>query len=127
MDTLVFGLVEKPVFVRRDARGAFAEVVNMGTWESLIVGDMVGGSVIGHHYHAETVVFYYLITGAAHVVTIDVVTHERTEVSLSPGQGFVFRPQEARAITHVSDARFLLMKSRRYDDDAPDLIEYRVT
>ena len=127
MDEVVFGLVEEPVFVRRDARGVFAEVVNTGTWESLIVGDMGRGSVIGHHYHAHTVVCYYLITGAARVVTVDVVTHERREVSLRAGQGFVFRPQEARAITHEVDARFLLMKSHRYDDAAPDLIEYRVT
>lgn len=127
MDEVGFGLVERAVFVREDARGLFTEVVNTGTWESLIVGDMVKGSVIGHHYHAHTTVLYYLMEGAARIVTVNVRTRERRELALQAGQGYVFRPEEARAITHEDDVRFVLMKSQRFDPAAPDLIEYRVT
>jgi len=127
MDDVVFGLVEAPVFVRNDARGRFEELVNTGRWESVIHSTMARGAVIGHHYHAHTIVAYFLLEGRARVVTIDVNTGVRREQAVGAGQGFVFRPSEARAIEHLDDSRFLLLKSHRYDPAAPDLIDYRVT
>jgi hypothetical protein len=49
MDEVVFGLVDKPVYVRRDGRGLFEELLNTGRWESLISGRMDAGAVMGHH------------------------------------------------------------------------------
>jgi quercetin dioxygenase-like cupin family protein len=121
-----FGPVRQPVFVRRDARGTFEELVNTGRWESVISGRMAKDAVMGHHYHDHTVVAVFLLEGRARVVTIDVGTKARGEYEIAAGQGFVFRPSEARAIHYLEDARFLLLKSHRYDPAAPDLIEYRV-
>jgi dTDP-4-dehydrorhamnose 3,5-epimerase-like enzyme len=124
---LAFGLVERPVYTRRDARGSFDELITTGRWESVIAGTMTTGAVMGHHYHDHTVVALFLLAGRAHIVTVDVGTRTRRECDISAGQGFVFRPSEARAIQYLEDARFLLLKSHRYDPAAPDLIEYRVT
>jgi quercetin dioxygenase-like cupin family protein len=123
---MVFGVVERPVYTRRDARGTFDELVNTGQWESVISGRMTKGAVMGHHYHDHTVVAVFLLEGRARVVTIEVGTKARAEHEIGPGQGFVFRPSEARAIHYLEDARFLLLKSHRYDAAAPDLIDYRV-
>lgn len=126
MDEIVFGVVTKPAFVRTDARGTFEELVNTGRWENLIHGVMKRGSVLGHHYHRHTVVCYLLLEGSARIITVDVNTKERHEHVIRVGQGFVFRPSEARAIEHLEDVRFLMMKSHRFDHAAPDLIDYRV-
>jgi len=126
MDDLVFGVVEAPVFVRRDARGLFEELVNTGRWESCIHGLMVAGSEIGHHYHAYTVVAYFLLAGRARITTLDVNTRERKEVEIAAGQGFVFRPSQARVVHLLEESRFLLLKTPAYDPAKPDLLAYRV-
>ena len=126
MDEVVFGVIAKPAFVRMDARGTFEELVNTGRWENLIHGVMKQGSVLGHHYHHHTIVCYFLLEGSARITTIDVSTKERREHALRAGQGFVFRPSEARAIEHLEDVRFVMMKSHRFDPAAPDLIDYTV-
>jgi quercetin dioxygenase-like cupin family protein len=126
VDDLVFGLIERPVFTRRDERGTFDELIATGTWESVIAGTMTKGAEMGHHYHDHTVVTLFLLEGSAHIVTVDVHTAERHEYDIHKGQGFVFRPSEARAIYYVADSRFLLLKSHRYDAAVPDLIAYRV-
>jgi quercetin dioxygenase-like cupin family protein len=127
MDDITFGLVEKPMYVRRDARGTFEELVNTGRWESLISGRMAQGAVMGNHYHDHTIVFFYLLEGQSHIITVDVRTKARHEYDIQAGQGFVFRPSEARAIIHREDVRFLLLKSHRFDPTAPDLIDYPVS
>ena len=127
MPDMPFGVVEKPVYVRRDARGTFEELVNTGRWESLISGRMVKGSVMGHHYHDHTIVFFYLLEGRSHITTVDVHTKARHEYDIHAGQGFIFHPSEARAIAHLENVRFLMMKSHRFDPSAPDLIEYQVS
>ena len=122
-----FGPLDAPAFSRIDARGTFEEVVNGGRWESLAVGRMQSGAVMGHHYHAYTVVCLWLIEGRARVVTEDVGTRERHECEIAAGQGYVFRPSEARAITFLESSRFALLKSHRFDPSAPDLIAYPLT
>jgi len=124
---LPFGVIQAPAFVRKDSRGTFEEILNVGRWESLICGSMDKGAAMGHHYHAHTVVFFYLLEGSSHIITVDVPSNHRNEFTIRAGQGFLFRPSEARVITHLEPVRFLMMKSHRFDPKAPDLIEYRVT
>lgn len=126
MDDVVFGPVERPVYARRDARGTFEELITTGRWESVTSGRMTRDAVMGHHYHDHTVVAWFLLEGRARVVTVDVQTRARGEYEIAAGQGFVFRPSEARAIYYLDDARFLLLKSHRYDPANPDLIAYPV-
>lgn len=126
MADVTFGLIERPVYVRRDARGTFEELINTGTWESVIAGRMTQGAVLGHHYHDHTIVCFYLLAGRSEIVTVDVRTKARHQCAIEAGQGFVFRPSEARAIRHLEEVQFLLLKSHRYDPQAPDLIDYPV-
>jgi quercetin dioxygenase-like cupin family protein len=125
-DPLSFGPIRAPVFVRKDARGTFEELLNTGRWESLIMGRMNKGAVMGNHYHRHTVLFFHLMEGSARITTIDMETKARAEYSLKAGEGFIFRPSEARAITYLADSRFLILKSHRFDPSSPDLIDYRV-
>jgi mannose-6-phosphate isomerase-like protein (cupin superfamily) len=126
MGEVEFGVVSGPVFVRRDARGVFEELLNTGRWESCIHGEMVPGSEIGHHYHAYTVVAYFLLEGRARITTLDVHTGARQRVEIAAGQGFLFRPSEVRVVHHLEAVRFLLLKSHAFDQATPDLIPYRL-
>lgn len=126
MGDFEFGVITKPHFSRHDARGIFDEVVAAGRWESLVVGRMQPGAVMGHHYHDHTVVLVYLVSGRARIVTVDVQTRERREYTIGPSQGFVFRPSDARTITYEEESAFVLMKSHVYDPRSPDLIPFTV-
>ena len=126
MADVPFGPIEEAAFVRRDARGVFAEVIAAGRWESLATGEMAPGAVMGHHYHHHTVVLVYLLTGRARIVTVDVGTGERRQREIGAGQGYVFRPSEARTLTYLEPTRFVLLKSHAFDPKEPDLIAYTV-
>ncbi|MBM3299459.1 MAG: hypothetical protein FJY85_05865, partial [Deltaproteobacteria bacterium] len=91
--------VVSPSFERKDERGLFQEVLNAGTWESLIRAQMNAGSVIGNHYHKETVVFFYLTRGSARIRTVNVETGERDDFVLCQSQGVMLRPYESHAIS----------------------------
>ena len=126
MNDVAFGLFQGPIFEREDERGTFAELVNTGTWESLVHCQMKAGAVMGNHYHDHTIVLIYLLEGAAEVKTVGVRSGEVRETSVKAFQGYVFRPEEARVIRYLQESTVLLMKSHRYDPDDPDLIDYEV-
>lgn len=124
MNDVTFGLFQGPLFEREDERGTFSELVNTGTWESLVHCRMTAGAVMGNHYHDHTIVLIYLLEGSAEVKTVDVQSGETREAPVTASQGYVFRPGEARLIRYIQDSTVLLMKSHRYDPDDPDLIDY---
>lgn len=126
MTDVAFGLFNGPIFEREDKRGTFSELVNTGTWESLVHCRMKTGAVMGNHYHDHTIVLIYLLEGAAEVKTVDVRSGEARETPVKASQGYVFRPEEARVIRYLQESTVLLMKSHRYDPDDPDLIDYDV-
>src|SRR5207245_10799585 len=99
---------------------------NTGRCNSRTPGLIVACSALRHHYHAYTVVAYFLLARRARITTLDVHTRERTQVEIAAGQGFVFRPSQARVVHHLEDARFLLLKAPAFDPAKPDLIAYRV-
>ena len=109
-----------PVFVRSDARGSFVEAINRGPWESLTHGTLQAGAVMGQHYHETTVVFFYLDEGEAEVVLEDVRSGDRRRLTLAARQGVMLRPWIAHRIRARRDSRFLILKSRAFDPNAPD-------
>lgn len=116
----------KPSFTRSDARGSFVEIINDGHWESLVMGSMNVGAVMGDHYHRETLVFFYLTRGAVTIRTIDVETKARDEFALRAGEGVILRTGESHAIRFTEPSDYLLMKSLRYDPANPDTFPYTV-
>ncbi|MCX5860878.1 MAG: hypothetical protein WCG29_01185 [Desulfomonile sp.] len=116
----------EPTFERNDDRGLFREVLNDGTWEALICGRMKPLSVIGNHYHKDTLVFLYLTSGSAHIRTVHVVTGQRDEFSLNSGHGVVLRTDEAHAITFQEESDFVMLKSHRFDPAALDTFNFPV-
>ena len=115
-----------PGFVRHDARGTFAEVLNDGSWESVIVAEMHPSAVLGHHYHKRTDVFLYLRSGRATVTEVTVASGALRRRALAAGEGVWLHAHVAHAIRFEEESSVLLLKSRRYDAADPDTYEYSV-
>jgi dTDP-4-dehydrorhamnose 3,5-epimerase-like enzyme len=116
----------KPSFVRNDERGLFVEVLNGSAWESLIMGSMNPGAVLGNHYHKQTLVFFYVVQGSVSVKTLHVDTGARDQFQLGDQQGVVLHTNESHAIHFLAPTQFIMMKSLRYDPANPDTYELRV-
>jgi hypothetical protein len=117
----------KPTFERADERGILREVLNEGTWESVLCGTMTPGAIMGNHYHKQTLVFYFLTRGCAQVRTLHTQTGERSEFLLRANEGVLLKPDESHAITYLEESDFLLLKSRRYDPADADTYPFPVT
>lgn len=118
--------VVQPSFIRTDARGTLTEILNEGRWESILTGAMHSGAVIGNHYHQQTTVFFFLMSGSAVVRTIHVEMHERDEFPLSANEGVLLPVNESHAIQFTEESTFLMLKSKQYDPRNPDTIAYPV-
>lgn len=118
--------IVKPSFERKDERGVFKEVLNEGTWEALICGTMKPHSVMGNHYHKETLVFFYISSGSASIRTVHVHTRQRDSFSLAGGHGVFLRTNEAHEIKFLEDSEFVMLKSLKYDPAAPDTFDFPV-
>ena len=99
-----------PTYIREDDRGVFAEVVNAGPWETVITGNMRGGSVIGNHYHKRTRCFVFLSAGAANVEVVEVDSGSRSSSRLGTNEGLYLEPNHAHAIRFAEDSTFILLK-----------------
>jgi hypothetical protein len=116
----------KPTFEREDERGVLREILNEGTWETVLCGTMRVGAVLGNHYHKITQVFFYLTSGSACIRTIHVVTGERDQFTLASKHGILLTPDESHAIRFLEPSEFIMLKSRRYDPADPDTYSYPV-
>jgi dTDP-4-dehydrorhamnose 3,5-epimerase-like enzyme len=116
----------KPAFERNDQRGLFRELTNDGQWESLLMGEMQPGVIIGNHYHERTLIYFYLLSGSVNVRTIHIQTGERDAFALEPNQAVILETNESHAITFCEPSTFVMMKSLRYDPANPDTIHYEV-
>ena len=115
------GRVVTPVFERADQRGSFVEAINRGPWESLSHGSMGRDAVLGQHYHKKTDIFFYLSDGSADILIEDVRSGTRHGLVLKARQGLVFKPFETHRIRFLEDSRFLMLKSRAFSADDPDI------
>lgn len=118
--------VLRPGYVRVDERGTLCEVLNEGRWESVLCGEMHRDAVVGRHFHKVTHVFFYLTSGRATIVTVDVATSESARFALHAGEGVWLQPQVAHALRFEEESKFLMLKSHRYDPGAPDTFHYEV-
>ncbi|MEP7293741.1 MAG: hypothetical protein ABI835_18280 [Chloroflexota bacterium] len=118
--------IVKPSFVRSDARGTFVEVLNGAAWENLIAGNMNPGAALGHHYHKETRVFFYVVQGAVEIKTLHVDTGATDKFQLHDGEGVILQTFESHVIRFQTPTQFIMMKSKRYDPGNPDTFEMRV-
>ncbi len=118
--------IVKPVFERSDDRGIFREILNVGSWESLVSGAMNPGSVMGNHYHKETVVFFYLLNGSAEINTIHIESGIKDKFKLNAQQGVLLKPYESHAVMFTQSSEFLMLKSIKYDPADPDTYHFAV-
>lgn len=113
-----------PTFERVDERGTFTEILNSGRWEGLLAGRMNPDSVLGNHYHKETLIFFYLTRGSARIRTVNVETGERDDFVIESSQGVILETNESHAIRFLEEAEFVMLKSRRFDPAAPDTFHF---
>lgn len=110
----------KPVFERSDQRGVFQELLNTGTWESVIFTRMHPGATLGNHYHKKTDLFVYLLRGAAEIRTVDVESGEQDRFMLESGSGVILQSFQSHAIRFVQESEAIILKSCRFDKADPD-------
>jgi dTDP-4-dehydrorhamnose 3,5-epimerase-like enzyme len=115
-----------PRYIRTDKRGTFIEVLNGGRWESVIYGKMKRGSVLGNHYHKKTRIFFYLLKGNTTVDIVHVRTGRRKHAVLREHQGIMLEVNESHAIRFIKRSEFMMLKSLRYDQRAPDTYAFPV-
>jgi quercetin dioxygenase-like cupin family protein len=115
-----------PSFERTDQRGSFQEVLNDGHWEALIRGSMKPEAVMGNHYHKHTLIFFYVVTGTVNIKTVHVESGERSSFSLHAGQGVILRTNESHSIRFPEETEFIMLKSQRYNPEAPDTYPFPV-
>lgn len=118
--------VSGPEYQRTDDRGLFQELVSTGPWESLIRAEMLKGAVIGNHYHKVTKIFFFLVKGVVRIRTVNVQTGNRDELMMQSGQGTTLLPYESHAIEFLEDSEIIMLKTHRYDPNAPDTFDYPV-
>jgi quercetin dioxygenase-like cupin family protein len=115
-----------PSFEREDERGTFQEVLNEGHWEALIRGRMKPDSVLGNHYHRQTLIFFYVTSGSARIKTVQVDTGQTDEFLLRSGEGVMLRTGESHAIRFLEESEFIMLKSKKYDAQDPDTYHFPV-
>jgi mannose-6-phosphate isomerase-like protein (cupin superfamily) len=76
---------------------------------------------MGNHYHRECRAFFYLISGKTEIRIKHLIDNTSDTVSLKAGQGIYFLPFEVHKVHYLEDSNFILLKSYRYRDDAPDI------
>jgi dTDP-4-dehydrorhamnose 3,5-epimerase-like enzyme len=117
----------KPIYERQDKRGLFQEVIRGYDWKTVITGHMIKGSEIGHHYHKNTVLFFFITSGSVDIIVENVKTHERDQLELKKCEGVLLHPGQAHVITFQQESNFLLLKSLSYDPDNTDTHPYHVS
>ncbi|MBZ0306598.1 MAG: WxcM-like domain-containing protein [Anaerolineae bacterium] len=116
----------KPSFVRVDERGDFRELLNEGQWESLVYGAMKQGAVLGNHYHKNTKIFFFLLSGKVTISTENVETGEKEKFELSTSEGCYFFPHESHKLIFEEDGSFVFLKDKQYSPQEPDTYPYPV-
>jgi len=115
-----------PVYERQDTRGSFIEITRDYHWETVITGTMESGSVLGNHYHKETMIFFYLCSGLVDIDIINVETLQMDHITLNKNQGIMLSTFESHAIRFREKSNFIMLKSIRYNPDNPDTFPYNV-
>ncbi len=107
-------------YVRQDQRGSLTEIINEGTWRSVLTGDMHAGAVIGDHYHKITDVYLHLLSGQATVHTRSVADGSCESFTIFAGQGVLLPAMESHHVRFTEASNFLLLKSQPFDPEHPD-------
>lgn len=116
----------RPSFTRTDERGTLRELLNSGVWQSILQGEMDAGAVMGNHYHQETEVFFFVISGEVAAITEDIHSKARDSFTLHALEGVILHPNVSHKLTFTQGGQFLLLKSNLYDPQNPDTYHYPI-
>lgn len=108
-------IILSPTHVREDERGSFIEFLNGQRVANVSCGKMRKGAVMGNHYHKKTSVYFFLVSGSAAIINLNVQTKKRESFSLHKNEGTVFNPFVSHAIEFRQDSTFIMAKTRAYN------------
>lgn len=118
-------ILKKPNFISSDERGIFAEVAQ-GDWKTLNYALRKKGSIIGNHYHKKFSELIFLISGKAKVKIININTNKKNEFIISARDYFSVNPFEAHALEILEDTEMVMLLSKKFNKNEPDLNPYQV-
>ncbi len=111
----------KPTYIREDERGSFIEIINSQRWENISYGALRKGSVIGNHYHKETIVFFFLLDGDCVVEIKNVKTGRHLRETIQKNQGIILTPYLFHQIIFLKSGNYILAKSKKFDFTNTDI------
>lgn len=113
--------IVRPSFERKDPRGIFREILNGELWKSVNIGRMYKGSVLGNHYHTQSRLFFFILSGKTRIDFLHARTGEKDSIELNAFEGCYLEANESHAIRFLTDGEFLLLKSEPFDPKNPDI------
>jgi mannose-6-phosphate isomerase-like protein (cupin superfamily) len=108
-----------PYMKRLDERGGFWGITQDG-WAEVNFIETAAHQVRGNHYHKETRELFFIISGEIDIVIENLVSGERSEISVSKGDVFIIEPFELHTFHTKTDAQWINMLSQPVDAKSPD-------
>ncbi|MBI4158732.1 cupin domain-containing protein [Candidatus Woesearchaeota archaeon] len=107
--------------VIRDARGVLEEIAKSHVWQQLNRVKTNKGAVRGNHYHEVNLELHYILEGELMVHIRNLQTREETTHRFGEGSCFIVLPYEYHTLEHLTDCDYIVLFSRRFDPEDPDL------
>lgn len=82
--------------------------------------------MLGNHYHKNTRIFFFLLSGKVTVSTENVETGEKDKFELNASEGCYFFHHESHKLIFEEDGSFVFLKDKQYNPQEPDTYPYPV-
>ena len=102
----------KPEFVNSDNRRILSQLVT-SDFKQVNIYEATHGSILGNHFHKETVEYFYIIKGSLEY---------NDKAIVKKGDLFVVEPPEKHWLKVISDkATFMTFLTKPYKLESPDI------
>lgn len=100
-----------PEFIDSDNRRSLTQLLT-ASLRQVNYYEAKSGSVLGNHYHNETVEYFYLFEGS--------LIYNKGSV-IESGTFFVVYPREMHTLTCLTDVKMMTFLTKAYDQENPDI------
>lgn len=112
---------------REDDRGLFWGISQEPWIREINYVETAAGEVRGNHYHTETREMFFIIEGTVRVMVYHVQTGHREEPWFQKGDIFIVEPYEVHTFYALTDAKWINMLSKPFQQEDPDLHRYEAS
>ena len=107
--------------VSSDDRGVIDVVCEDGPWERMNHIRTKKGFIRGDHYHQLNSELHYVLNGSLELYVRDLRTGEEATYQFIGGDCFIVEPHEFHTLRHLEDSEYMVLFSRRFDSENPDV------